>query len=167
MADMWRQGVFVFRCAPAESALIAQAIDAGHRLCADTDPAPPGAELLAAFPPTDATDPWSGFREAFVDPDFPVVGTDFASEPDPGDPSACIASFSSMDDFDPSGIAVLLQRCCHETLAGGPIGFEWAETCSKLREGEFGGGWCAVFADRIELESTGTALSRALEGGIV
>lgn len=45
-------------------------------------------------------------------------------------------------------------------------GFEWAATCSKPRIGEFGGGWCAVFADRIEIETTGEALSQALDGGI-
>ena len=69
---------------------------------------------------------------------------------------------ASMDDFDAAAIAVVIQRCCPETLAKGPIGFEWAMTCSKPRIGEFGGGWCAIFADRIEIDATNEALSRAL-----
>lgn len=80
MADMWIQGSFAFRCTPAERALIEEAVNAGHDLCAGVDGEPPGPELLAAFPPTDLADPWSGFRDAFADPDFPTVGADFAGE---------------------------------------------------------------------------------------
>lgn len=166
MADTWLQGSFAFRCTPAERALIEEAVNAGHDLCADVDGEPPGPELLAAFPPTDPADPWSGFRNVFANPDFPTVGADFASERSADDPSICIASFASMDDFDPYAVATVIQRCCPETLARGPIGFEWAMVCSKPRIGEFGGGWCAIFADRIELESTGEALGRALSGSI-
>ena len=167
MADIWFQGSFAFPCTAAECELLAQAVDAAHDLCGGRDPEPPSAALLAAFPPTDAADPWSGFRDAFPDPDFPTVGADCMGERHPADPSISIVSLAGMEDFDPGAIAALVQRCCRETLAQGPIGFEWAVSCSKPRVGEFGGGWCAGFADRIELESTGEALDRALQGGIV
>ena len=75
-----------------------------------------------------------------------------------------IVCLVSMTDFDPENVAMLIQRCCAETLAKAPIGFEWATVCSRPRIGEFGGGWCAVFTDRIELESTSEPLSRALVG---
>lgn len=166
MADTWIQGSFAFRCTLAERALVQEAVFAGHDICAALDTDPPSPALLAVFPPTDAADPWSGFRDALPDPEFPTIGGDFAARDDPDDPSSCIATFASMDDFDPAAIATVIQRCCAETLAKGPIGFEWAVTCSKPRIGEFGGGWCAIFLDRIELESTGEALARALDGGI-
>lgn len=164
MADNWTQGSFAFRCTHSERALIQEAVNAGHDLCAALDPDPPSPELLAAFPPIDPADPWSGFRNAFDDPDFPCVGGDFAAVDDPDDASLCLATFASMDDFDPSAIVIVIQRCCRETLAKAPIGFEWATVCSRPRVEEFGGGWCAIFADRIELESTSEPLSRALAG---
>ncbi|MGV7120434.1 hypothetical protein [Sphingopyxis sp. 550A] len=166
MADMWTQGSFAIRCSAAEAALLTEAINAAHDICAALDRDPPGADLLAAFPPSDPGDPWSGFIQAFPDPVFPCVGGDFWSEALPDEPGYCAVSFASMDDFDPAAVAMLIQRCCVETLRAGPVGFEWAATCSKPRIGEFGGGWCAVFADRIEIETTGEALSQALDGGI-
>src|SRR5690606_21864015 len=64
--------------------------------------------------------------------------------------------------FQPDPIATVIHRCCAESLCRGAIGFEWSESCSKPREGEFGGGWCAIFPDRIEMHSTREALSAAL-----
>jgi len=123
--------------------------------------------LLAAFPPSNAADPWSGFRDAFDDPEFPGIGADFESGACPDQPGLCVICFASMSDFDPAAIAMLIQRCCPKTLKIAPIGFEWAMTCSKPHLDEFGGGWCAIFADRIEMETTGAALSCALDGGII
>lgn len=161
MADIWIQGSFAFRCTAAECALIEEAANAGYALTNGDQPEPPSAALLAAFPPDDRADAWSGFRHAFVDPDFPVIGADFVGQPYPDDPHARIVCFASLADFDPENVAMLIQRCCVETLAKEPIGFEWAVTCSRPRVGEFGGGWCAIFADRIEIETTGEALSQA------
>jgi len=167
MADNWTQGSFAFRCTAAECALLWEAQAAGHALADGDDPDSPSAALLAAFPTDDESDPWSGFCKAFADPDFPSVGADFAFEVCADDLMARIACFSSMVDFAPYGIALLIQRCCAGTLAKGPIGFEWAAVCSKPRIGEFGGGWCAVFVNRIELETTAEVLDRALSGGIL
>lgn len=164
MADNWSQASFAFQCTAAECALIEEAMAAGFALAGCDDPDPPSAALLAGFPPVGADDVWSGYREAFDDPDFPGARADFVADICRDDPLARIACFSSMDDFDAYGIAVTVQRCCGETLAKGPVGFEWAMICSKPRVGEFGGGWCAIFADRIEIETTGEPLSRALAG---
>lgn len=162
MADNWRQGSFAFRCTASECALIEELINAGFALMNDDEADPPSAALLAAFPSDDANTPWSAVREAFADPEFPAIGADFLSETFPADPQARIVYFASMDDFDAYAVALLIQRCCPETLAKGSIGFEWASVCSRPRIGEFGGGWCAVFADRIEIEATYEPLSRAL-----
>jgi hypothetical protein len=40
-------------------------------------------------------------------------------------------------------------------------------SCDRAVVGEFSGAWCAIFRDRIEMETTGEALCRALEGGIL
>ena len=162
MADIYIQGSFAFRCTVAEAALMAEAVSAGHDLDAEIDPDPPSMDLRAVFPPIDPADLWSGFREAFADPDFPTIGADFMADTDPEDAALRIICFASMADFDPGNIAMLIRRCCAETLNQAPIGFEWAVTCSRPRVGEFGGGWCAGFADRIEMQATGAAPSRAL-----
>lgn len=164
MADNWRQGSFAFRCTANECALIAELINAGYALANGDEPDPPSAALCAAFPSDDANAPWIAVREAFADPEYPAIGTDFLAETCPADPQARIVYFASMDDFDAYAVALLIQRCCTETLAKEPVGFEWAAVCSKPRVGEFGGGWCAIFADRIEIEDSYTALSRALSG---
>jgi hypothetical protein len=162
MANNYVSGSFAFRCTVTERDLIVEAVAASHDLAVDLTSDPPSAALLAAFPPLDHAAPWSGFCDAFADPEFPNVGADFDSADDPDEPGCCRAYFARMDNFDPEAIAMLIQRCCPTTLAEGPIGFEWAETCSKPRIGEFGGGWCAIFADRIEFEITGHMLALAL-----
>jgi len=164
VADTYIQGSFAFRCAAAERDLIQEVIYATRDLSDEEEPEKPSATLLAVFPPTDETDTWSGLRGAFADPAYPIIGADFTSEDDPDRPNGCVAIFSSMIDFDPEVIAMLVHRCCKETLQNGAIGFQWAVSCSKPRIDEFGGGWCAVFPDRIEIESTHEPLSRALGG---
>ena len=146
MADTYIQGSFAFRCAAAERDLIQEVIYATRDLSDEEEPEKPSATLLAVFPPTDETDTWSGLRGAFADPAYPIIGADFTSED------------------DPEVIAMLVHRCCKETLQNGAIGFQWAVSCSKPRIDEFGGGWCAVFPNRIEIESTHEPLSRALGG---
>lgn len=63
---------------------------------------------------------------------------------------------------EPLSIVALIHHCCRKTLAMEPVGFEWALTCSRPRLDDFGSGWCAVLADRIDHENTGSGLSRAL-----
>lgn len=167
MADNWVQGSFAFHCTASELALLEEVASAATALAWDEPLPEPSAALLAAFPPTEPDDRLSGFRDAFADPDYPTIGADFIGEAGPDGPDSRIASFASMDSFDPMAIATVIQCCCAETLRGGPIGFEWAVACSKPRIGEFGGGWCAIFADRVEIETTGEALARSLAEGVL
>lgn len=169
MADMFTKASFAFACTRAELALLDDAFQASDELRFDGDPEPPSHDLLALFPPTSPDDPWSGFCDAFPDPDFPSLGA-VVSGDGPHDEAAGAAETVSVwiygdTDFQPAAVAEIIQRCCATTLARGPIGFEWAMTCSKPRIGEFGGGWCAIFADRIEIETTDEPLAEALAVG--
>ncbi len=167
MADTWIQGSFAFTCSNAEMALIEEAFQAAADLMDDCEPTDPTPEFLAIFPPTDPADCWSGFRAIFSDPGFPSFGVDFEGGNSLEAPDVCTICLFSDTDFQPDPLAQLIYRCCRETLTKAPIGFEWAVSCSRPRVGEFGGGWCVIFADRIEIESTGEALSRALSRGVI
>lgn len=167
MADCYVQGSFAFTCSHAEMALIEEAFQASYDLGDGDTPTKPTPEFLAAFPPVSSGDPWSGFLAIFPDPDFPNFGVDFEGGNTLDQPGVSTVIFSSTTDFQPDALAALIQRCCRATLRQAPIGFEWALSCSRARIGEFGGGWCAVFADRIEIETTREALSCAIEGGIL
>lgn len=166
MADSYVQGSFAFTCSHAEMALIEEAFQASYDLGDGDTPTEPTSEFLAAFPPITSDDPWSGFLAIFDDPDFPNFGVDFEGGNTLDRPGVSAISFSSMTDFQPSALAELIRHCCQTTLREAPIGFEWACSCSRPRIGHFSGGWCAVFADRVEIETTGEALSHAMEGGI-
>lgn len=167
MADTYVQGSFAFTCSHAEMALIEEAFQASHDLQDKRGLTAPTPEFLAAFPQITPDDPWSGFLAIFPDPDFPNFGIDFEGGNTLDQPDVSNVSFSSMTDFQPAALGELIRHCCQTTLHQAPIGFEFAFSCSRPRRSEFGGGWCAVFADRIEIETTGEALSRAIEGGII
>lgn len=167
MADCYVQGSFAFTCSHAEMALIEEAFQASYDLEDGDTPTKPTPEFLAAFPPVSSGESWSGFLAIFPDPDFPNFGVDFEGGNTLDRPGVSTVIFSSTTDFQPDALAALIQRCCQATLRQAPIGFEWSFSCSRPRVGEFGGGWCAVFADRIEIETTREALARAIEGGII
>lgn len=167
MADSFIQGSITFACTHAEMALLEEAFQATYDFMAGDMPDTPSPEFQAVFPPTAPHDPWSGFREIFPDPDYPTFGADLGGGNSIAEPHLSRPILFGMTDFQPEPIAALLQRCCQETLATGPIGFEWALSCSKPRIGEFGGGWCAIFADRIAMETSQDALSRALASDMI
>ncbi|CCW16719.1 hypothetical protein EBBID32_10570 [Sphingobium indicum BiD32] len=167
MADSYVQGSFAFTCSHAEMALLEEAFQASYDLQDERTPTDFTPEFLAVFPPTSPDDPCSGFLAIFPDCDFPNFGVDFEGGNTLDQPMVSTVIFSSTTDFQPDALAGLIQRCCQATLREAPIGFEWACSCSRARIGEFSGGWCAIFADRIEIETTGEALSRALDGGII
>lgn len=162
MADTYVQGSFVFTCSNAEMALIEEAFQASYDLTAGLEPSAPSTEFLAAFPRVAPEDPWSGFRDIFCDPDFPTFGVDFEGGNSIADPDICTVILFGTTDFQAEPIATLLQRCCQASLCKQPIGFEWAVTCSKPRIGEFGGGFCAIFADRIVIQATSEGLAAAM-----
>lgn len=165
MADSYVQGSFAFTCSHAEMALLEEAYQASCDLQHGGEPADPTPEFLAAFPPTDIESPWSGFLAIFPDPDFPTFGVDFEGGNTLERPEISTVIFYSTTDFQPDALAALIQRCCQATLRQAPIGFEWACSCSKPRIGEFGGGACAIFPDRIVFNNTAQMLERALNGG--
>lgn len=166
MADSYVQGSFAFTCTHAELALIEEAFQASYDFEAGGTPTEPSPEFLAAFPPTSPDEPWSGFLAIFPDPDFPNFGVDFEGTNMPEQPQISTVTFYSMTDFQPDPLASLIQHCCQATLREAPIGFEWACSCSKPRIGEFGGGACAIFPDRIVFSNTAQMLERALKGDL-
>jgi hypothetical protein len=171
MADMYVQASLAFRCAQNEWALIDEANRASASLMRAHDCKGPSTAFLRAFPPSKAHDLWSGYRDIFADGDYPDLGADIIGRPlldavgkwDGGWEIAIMG----MAGFQPDAIAQLIYVCCKASLAAEPVGFEWAFSCSKPRLGEFGGGWCAIFPDRIEMKSTSQALEAALNGGIL
>lgn len=165
MADHYMQASFAFLCTHHEMALLEEAFQAAGDLMHGDDPGDPSPDFLEIFPPVLPDARWSGFRAIFSDYDYPTLGADLEGGSDPHDVTRSRAMISG-EQIDPEAIAALIQRCCRQTLAQGPIGFEWATTCSRLRIGEFGGGWCAIFADRIEIESTAEILDKAMREDI-
>jgi hypothetical protein len=164
MADTFIQGSFAFRCLPADCALLDETITALNAITKGDEPEPPGKRAAALFPPSRCEEPWSGLVDLMPDPDRPGINADFDWVIDPDDPHVATVYLSSMTDFEPGSIAELIHLCCQESLTLGPVGFEWAVTCSRPRIDEFGGGWCVIFADRIEFNRTGEALTRAMAG---
>lgn len=167
MADTYVQGCFAFSCSPAEMALLEEAFQASYDLGEGYNPdtVNPSPEFLALFPPSEG-DRWAGFRDIFSDRDSPSFGAVLTGS-NLADPLMVAAVVTSEIALDPEAIAKLIQRCCSATLLIGPIGFEWSVTSSRMRVGEFGGGWCAISHDRIEIETTGQALAASLSGGVL
>lgn len=160
MADCFVQGSFAITCTHCEMALLGEAFEASYAFEAGTSPDDPSPALLAAFPPIEAEDPWSGFLAIFPDPDFPSFGVDFDGLLD--QQGVQTVFFYSMTDFQPDALARLIRHCCQETLRQAPIGFEWACSCSQPRIGLFSGGACAIFPDRVMFGTTAQMLAGML-----
>lgn len=167
MADHFVEGAFAFTCSIEEAALIEEAWQIAADLMGEFMPDPVSVELLAVFPPVVSGSPLSGFTAIFDDANFPDFGADLTVENAIEDSKSCTVSIFGTTDFQPWPIAGLIQRCCKASLTQAPIGFDWSFTCSRPRLNSFGGGWCAIFSDRIEIETTREALSQALNGGIL
>lgn len=162
MADSWIHACFAFACSNAEMALLEEAFQASDDLMGRYPIGDPNPEFAAIFPTADHDDRWSGLRSIFSDPDYPTLGARLEGGNSADNPDVCTVVIAGATDFQPEPVAVLIQRCCTTTLMSTPIGFEWSTSCSGLKLGEFGGGWCAIFADRIEMMTTRQALLRAL-----
>lgn len=115
-----------------------------------------GPAFAAAFPPS-SDDPFSGIMSIFPDAEFPCLDADITIEAGT-DPHTRIVSFSG-DQFGIEQVANLLFACAKSTL---PIGFEYAYTCDKLRNDEFGGGAVIITAGGIDYHSTNTIVRDAL-----
>ncbi|PZU06053.1 hypothetical protein [Sphingomonas sp.] len=164
MADSYVQGSFAFICSIDEAALIEEAWQLSADLSAGFEPSSVSPEFRAIFPPKTQDDLSSGFRSIFDDAAFPDFGADLRVANSADDPRICTVSIFSTTDFQPAPIAALIQRCCAVSLGDSAIGFEWSLSCSRPYRDSFGGGWGVVFADRIIIETTREALSKALAG---
>ena len=144
-------------------ALLEEAFNASEDLHCGLVPPAPSPEFEAAFPPTKEGEPWSGFLLLFDDENFPIPGAELTGGNSLEEPTVATPLISGTIDFQPWPVAEIVRRCCPTSLARTPIGFEWSETCSRARPGEFGGGRCAIFADRVDIQTTDEALREALE----
>lgn len=165
MANSYVNAAFAIEVGQAEGDLLKQAFVAAdlleeHPTGAEREDAfvGLGAAFAAAFPSTEADEPFETFLELFDDPAYPTFGCDLAVEPT-GRPGISEAYFAG-EQVNVDAIAALLQRVALSAL---PCGFEYALTCDKLRTGEFGGGFVLVSETTIEHAGTGTLLGHALD----
>lgn len=113
------------------------------------------AGFKSAFPKKEGEDnPFSNFLALFSDPDYPTCSVEYFKRTDDG------AFYIAGTAADPAAIAGLIRVCAPSVL---PFGFEWAATCSKLRAGEFGGGYYVITADGIEGGDTYSLMNAALD----
>ena len=166
MVDYYSMASFAFLCTVEEATILAQAFEIALDLQLERDPGQPDKSFFDIFPPM-PDDPFASFRAIFPDPDFPELGADLDVTIPPGDPDMRAVAILGMSHFQHEAVATLIQRACQTSLVRSPVGFEWSLSCSRPRTDGFGGGWCAVFHDRIEFETTGEVLARALEGGCI
>lgn len=162
MADLFIQACFAFFCTNAEMALLEEGFQAASDLTDGHDPGRPSPEFAARFPPISPTDPWSGLRAIFCDPDYPDFGSTLEGCNSLEHPGHCTVTITGEISFQPEPVAALIQRCCRDTILRAPIGFEWSFSMSKPVIGGFGGGWCAIHPDRIACICTSEMLIGAL-----
>lgn len=62
--------------------------------------------------------------------------------------------FHSEESFNVDSASLVVQRFLKECRPNGVVGFTWAETCSKPRLDEFGGGACCITANEITFMNT-------------
>lgn len=115
-----------------------------------------GDDFFARFPRTPQS-AFDGLLDLFPDQNYPSLDFDI----DFGTPDAAgqVVLFFSGGQFGVETAAKLIQLCAPSVL---PFGFEFALDCDRLRAGEFGGGYVAITADRIEYGHTAQMLDRAI-----
>jgi len=153
MADYYTKISFAFKCTDTEALVLTEAGELDGLDLADIDwREDVSAELLAVFPTKD------DFKNRVC------LGDDFVSL------SATIGTYEPSTvwvhshDAMLEGLVNLIQAVCQDTLKQTPIGFQWANDCSKDRLDAYGGGFVAIFHDRTVWGNTSTLLDAALEG---
>jgi hypothetical protein len=141
MTDYQTETAFSFTITADEAMLLRECLVIADGL-QDEEPAAdrtqPGAAFLAAFQPFDGDgDVYSGFRHIFCDGDYVDFGCDVEVADLDGGAAVCISG----SQVDLGAVAELIRRCCCSAL---PLRFGWAATCSKYRDGAFGGGMIEV-----------------------
>lgn len=115
-----------------------------------------GGDFAECFPRT-ADSPFDGLLDLFPDVNYPAL--DFEVEFGAPDAAGQALLLFSGEQFGVETAAKLIQRCAPSALH---FGFEFALDCDRLRSGEFGGGFVAITADRIEYGYTAQMLDRAI-----
>lgn len=115
-----------------------------------------GEGFAACFPATEA-DVFASFLEIFSDSDHPHPG--FSLVIDPPNPKGECTVWIHGEQIDVEAAANLIQIMARSAL---PFGFEYSFDCDRLRVGEFGGGFVAIFDDHIEYGTSAQGLERTL-----
>lgn len=115
-----------------------------------------GGRFGTCFPKTEA-DVFATFRDIFSDPDHPRLG--FSMSIEPTGPDGNCSVWIHGDQIDVEVAANLIQAAAPSTL---PFGFEYSLDCDRLRVGEFGGGFVAIFDDGVEYGTSAQGLEEAL-----
>ncbi len=141
MTDYQTETAFSFSITADEALLLRDCLAIAEALQDDGPVAAltqPGAAFRAAFPSIGGEDDvYSGFRHIFSDGDYVDFGCDIEVA-DLGEGAAVRITGSQVDL---GAVAELMRRCCGSAL---PLRFGWAATCSKYRDGAFGGGTIEV-----------------------
>lgn len=139
MADHYLHLAVGLPCTVDEADLITECFEVSNDLSAGMEPSydERSEAFRATFPSLEA------FLDLFDDPDYP----EFNATCDATGDGVYIAG----DQADPGAIAAVIQKTLKSAL---PCSIEWAFTCSKLRVGEFGGGFFVITEDGIEGGST-------------
>lgn len=160
MTDYQTETAFSFAVSADEACLLRDclAIAEGLQDGLGGDDLQPGAAFRAAFPPFgDEGDKFSGLRHIFSDSDYVDFGCGIEVTDLDGGASVRISG----SQVDLGAVAEFIRRCCGSAL---PLRFGWAATCSKYRDGAFGGGTIEVtrFDVRDVIEHPGDDLLHVL-----
>lgn len=120
MADSFASASFELLCSAEEMALLHEAFVTAESLACDFEPIDPTLAFLTAFPPTIASDPFSGLLALFDDSLFPIIGAELAGGLSPDEPGQCPIHIFGTTEFEPRPLASIIQRCCQKTLRQHP-----------------------------------------------
>lgn len=160
MADNFVHVAVAISCTAAEALLIRECFTVASEMSdgfsrtsvIDSYQGRSGA-FRTAFPPTpDNDNPFASFLDLFDDPTYPTFDASCSAEDD----GVHIAG----EQADPSAIAAVIQKTLKSAL---PCAIEWAYTSTKLRAGEFGGGYYIITDDAIDGGSTAWLARQELE----
>jgi len=161
MANHYTMAAFELEVTTAEAALLMECVEVAADL-EDGDNGPERYDLTSgtfkqSFPLQEGNDdPFASFKAMFDDPDFTIFGCEIGIEEHEDGKRA----YFTGENMDISAVANLIQAVCKSAL---PFGFQWANTCDKMRYDEFGGGYAVITDKDIIIETTGELLDRKLQ----
>jgi hypothetical protein len=147
MADHYTKLSFELDCTEAE----ADRLIAAFAVTGDEAALP--ADLTPYFPANDPGDPLSGVAALYDDADAFDIGARIDRRP---------GGVWIHGDGDPQVLAIaeFIRRLAPSSL---PMGFTWANDCSRSRPGGFGGGYVLITRDDYDVADVAALLDEALE----